>query len=371
MSSHLFSPLALRDLTLANRLVISPMCMYSAEDGSATDWHLIHLGGLSQSGAGMLVLEATAVEPEGRITAECLGLWSDANEAALARVLESVRRYSSMPITIQLAHAGRKASSRAPWDGGQLRPVDEGGWQPVAPSAIPHLDHEPAPAALDLVGIERIREAFVEATLRAARLGIEAAELHCAHGYLMHEFLSPLSNRRNDQYGGSLENRLRLPLEIFDDVRAIWPAERPLGVRISATDWAEDGWEIEQSVIFAQELKRHGCDWIDVSTGGVAQQQKIPVGPGFQVEFAERIRAETGLPTMAVGLITDPAQAETIIASGQADMVAMARGMLWNPHWPWQAAAELGAQVAVPPQYWRSAPYPVKELFKDAKIGGR
>jgi len=371
MNSHLFSPLTLRDLTLENRLVVSPMCMYSAEDGNATDWHLIHLGGLALSGAGLMMLEATGVEPEGRITAECLGLWSDENEAALARVLHAVRQYSSIPIAIQLAHAGRKASSRAPWDGGQLRTVNEGGWQPVAPSAIPHLDSEAAPAELDLAGIERIREAFVESALRAARLGIDAVELHCAHGYLMHQFLSPLSNRRTDQYGGSLENRLRLPLEIFDDVRAIWPADRPLGVRISATDWVEGGWEIEQSVIFARELKRRGCDWIDTSTGGLSQHQKIPVGPGFQVEFAERIRAETGIPPMAVGLITDPAQAESIIATGQADMVAMARGLLWNTHWPWQAAAELGAQVKAPPQYWRAIPYPYKGVFEGAKGGGR
>ncbi len=371
MSSQLFTPYRLGDLELPNRVVVSPMCQYSAEDGSATDWHLIHLGSLANSGAGLLVIEATAVAPEGRITGGCLGLYSDANEQALGRVLEGVRRYSRMPIAIQLGHAGRKGSSLPPWLGGKLQPVSDGGWVPVAPSMRPYADDEPAPAELDHAGIRQIRDAFVDAARRAARLGIDAVELHFAHGYLMHQFLSPLANGRDDRYGGALANRMRLPLEVFDAVRDAWPSERPLGVRLSATDWVEGGWDLEQSCTLGEELKARGCSWLDVSSGGLSPQQKIPIGPGYQVPLARELRARVGLPTIAVGLITEPAQAEAIVADGDADLVALARGLLWDPHWPWHAAAELDGKVDAPPQYWRAPPHGVRNLFRDERVGMR
>ncbi len=371
MTSQLFSPFKLRSLALENRIVVSPMCQYSAENGSATDWHLMHLGSLSLSGAGLLFLEATAVEPAGRITPGCLGLYSDDNESALRRILDAVRRYSDMPLGIQLAHAGRKGSSLPPWAGGQLQTTEQGGWQTVAPSAVPTLPGEPAPAALDPAGIERIRGAFVTSARRAARLGFDALELHCAHGYLLHEFLSPLTNRRDDAYGGVLENRMRLPLEVFDAVRAAWPAQRPLGVRVSATDWVEGGWDLGQTVELARALKRRGCDWIDASSGGLSPQQKIPLAPGYQVPFARRIREEAGIPTIAVGLITDPRHAEEIVAKGEADLVALARGTLWDPRWSWHAAAALGGQVRAPKQYWRAPPREAKDVFRETEFGMR
>jgi 2,4-dienoyl-CoA reductase-like NADH-dependent reductase (Old Yellow Enzyme family) len=369
--SVLFSPISLRGLQLANRVVVSPMCQYSADNGAATDWHVIHLGNLALSGAGMLFIEATAVEAIGRITPGCLGLWDDRTEAALQPVLATVRRHSKIPVTMQLAHAGRKASSRLPWDGGQLIPVGEGGWAPHAPSAVSQKEGEPPPVALDRAGLDRVRTAFVETAKRAMRLGIDAIELHAAHGYLMHEFLSPIANRRDDDYGGPLENRMRFPLEIFDAVRAVLPPDRPLGVRVSATDWVEGGWDLEQTIVFAKALKARNADWIDVSSGGVSPLQKIPLGPGYQVPLAEAIRKATGLTTMSVGLITDARQAETIIASGQADLVALARGMLYDPRWGWHAAAELGATVDAPPQYWRAPPHEHKNLFGDTISGGR
>ncbi|HEY0848244.1 MAG TPA: NADH:flavin oxidoreductase/NADH oxidase [Noviherbaspirillum sp.] len=368
--SKLFTPISLGKLTLPNRIVIAPMCQYSAEDGAATSWHQMHLGHLSLSGAGMLIIEATAVEPAGRISPADVGLWCDRTEQALDAVLQSVRKYSSMPLAIQLAHAGRKASTRVPWEGGQSIPsTAPRGWKTFAPSAIPFAEHDETPTALDAAGLQRIREAFTTAARRADRLGFDVIELHAAHGYLMHEFLSPLSNRREDAYGGSLENRIRFPLEIFEGIRASVP-DKPVGIRVSATDWVEGGWDIEQTVVFAQELKKRGCDFIDVSSGGLSAQQKIPLGPGYQVPFAERIKRETGMPTIAVGLITEAEQAEDILASGKADMVALARGILYNPRWPWHAAAKLGAQVDAPPQYWRAVPREVKHLFTD-KIPGR
>ena len=370
--SQLFTPFALGPLTLPNRIVIAPMCQYSAEDGQATDWHLIHLGQLSLSGAGLLIIEATAVEADGRITCGDLGLYSDATEAALARVLQALRRFSPMPIAIQLAHAGRKSSSRAPWDGGlQVRPDEPGGWMPDAPSALPHGPHEVPPHALDAVGLLRVRQAFVDTAVRAHRLGLDAIELHAAHGYLLHQFLSPLSNQRTDVYGGPLENRMRFPLEVFDAMRAALPAAYPLGVRISATDWVDGGWDLQQSIAFSLALRERACTFMHVSSGGVSPQQKIALGPNYQVEFAEAIRKATGLPTMAVGLITEPEQAEEIISRGQADMVALARGILYNPHWPWHAAARLGAQVQAPRQYWRSQPRGLTTLFGDIRIGQR
>lgn len=363
--SALFTPISLGSLTLANRIVVAPMCQYSAHDGSATDWHMIHLGQLALSGAGLLIIEATGVEPEGRISPGDLGLWSDDNEAALARVLKAIRAYSRIPVSIQLAHAGRKASTHVPWEkDGAFIPVSEGGWPVVAPSPIPFNSDEPNPIALDHAGLARVREAFAAATRRAARLGLDAIEVHSAHGYLLHEFLSPLSNQRTDEYGGSLENRMRFPLEVFDAVRAAFPADKPVGVRISGTDWVEGGWDVEQSIRFTQELQRRGSAYIHVSSGGLSPAQRIPAGPNYQVPMAEKIKAATGLTTITVGLITEPEQAEQLVAEGKADMIALARAMLYDPHWPWHAAAKLGAQVTVPPQYLRSQPHGHKHLFK-------
>lgn len=363
--SALFTPVSIGSLTLTNRIVVAPMCQYSAAaDGSATDWHMIHLGQLALSGAGLLIIEATGVEPAGRITPSDLGLYSDDNEAALARVLKAVRTYSRIPISIQLAHAGRKASTRVPWEGDDFLSVAEGGWPVVAPSPIPFNAGEPNPIALDHAGLARVREAFAAAARRAARLGLDAIELHSAHGYLLHEFLSPLSNQRTDEYGGSLENRMRFPLEIFEAIRAAFPADKPVGVRISGTDWVEGGWDVEQSIRYTQELQRRGSAYIHVSSGGLSPAQKIPAGPNYQVPMAEKIKAATGLTTITVGLITEPEQAEQLVAEGKADMIALARAMLYDPHWPWHAAAKLGAQVTVPPQYLRSQPHGHKDLFK-------
>ena len=362
--SKLFSTVTLGKLILSNRIVVSPMCQYSAQDGQASDWHLIHLGHMALSGAGLLFIEATAVSPEGRISGGDLGLWSGQTEKALARVIKSIRQYSDIPIGMQLAHAGRKASTQVPWQGGQSLSPESGGWQTVAPSALPFAAEGAEPLALDHTGLQRIRDDFASAARRAHSLGIDAIELHAAHGYLLHQFLSPLSNTRGDQYGGTLDNRMRFPLEVFEAIRGAVPGDTPVGVRISATDWVAGGWDIEQSVVFAKELQRRGCVFIDVSSGGLSPLQQIPAEPGYQVPFAERIRRETGLPTIAVGLITEPEQAERIISSGQADMVALARGMLYDPRWPWHAAAKLGAQVDAPKQYLRAQPREIKTLFK-------
>jgi 2,4-dienoyl-CoA reductase-like NADH-dependent reductase (Old Yellow Enzyme family) len=370
--SQLFSKYTLGQLQLHNRIAIAPMCQYSASEGDATDWHMIHLGQLALSGAGILFTEATAVTPEGRITDGDLGLWSDANEAALAKVIAAIRRHSPIPLAIQLGHAGRKASSRKPWEGGaHIPPSDADGWQTVAPSALPHAPGEAAPVALDEAGLAAIKEAFVAAAKRAHRLGFEAIELHAAHGYLLHQFLSPISNQRPDAYGGSLDKRMRFPLEVFEAVRAAVPESMVVGVRISASDWVEGGWDIEQSVVFSQRLKEAGTHFMHVSSGGISPLQKIPVGPGYQIDFAARIKRETGLPTIGVGLITEAKQAEGIVAQGEADIVALARAMLYDPRWPWHAAAELGAQVQAPPQYWRSQPHELKNLFGDTRLGQR
>ena len=361
---RLFTPLRAGGLTLANRIVIAPMCQYSAIDGCMTDWHLIHLGSLALSGAALLTIEATAVVPEGRITYADVGLWSDETEAAIARTLESVRRWSDMPIAIQLAHAGRKASHEIPWKGGrQIQPGERNGWQTESPSAIPFEPTEHPPAALDRAGLARVRDAFAGAARRAARIGIDAVQLHGAHGYLLHEFLSPLSNHRDDEYGGSLENRMRFPLEVFDAVRAAFPADRSVSVRVSGTDWAEGGWDAQQTVAFAQALEARGCAAIHVSSGGLTPEQKIPVGPGYQVPLARAVKQATSMPVVAVGLITDYDHAEAIIASGDADMIALARGILYDPRWPWHAAAHLGAKVRAPNQYLRSQPRQFRELF--------
>jgi len=371
VTSTLFQPINLRELRLPNRIMISPMCQYSATDGNANDWHLIHLGQLALGGAGLLCVEASAVEAIGRITPGCLGLYSDDNEAAFRWLMTSLRRHSDMPLAIQLAHAGRKGSSHSPWDGGKLIEPKAGGWEPIAPSALPFSPSEPPPREMNAADFDRVREAFVHAARRAAAVGFDAIELHAAHGYLLHQFLSPLANRRSDRYGGTLENRMRFPLEVFSAMRKVWPEAKPFGVRVSASDWIEGGWDLPQTIEFATRLKTLGCDWIDASSGGLAPEQKIPLGPGYQVPFAAAIRKQVGIPTVAVGLITEPRQAEDIIAAGGADMVALARGMLFDPHWAWRAAAELGGEVRAPKQYWRAAPRGAESIFSDAKIGQR
>jgi NADPH2 dehydrogenase len=319
----------------------------------------------------MFCIEATHVEAVGRITPGCLGLWNDATEAALRPIIASVRKHSTTKVAMQLAHAGRKGSSHVPWDGGQQIPMDRGGWQTEGPSAVPHKEGELAPLALDAAGLGRVRDAFVAAATRAERLGLDALELHSAHGYLLHQFLSPISNRRTDEYGGSLQNRMRYPLQVFDAIREVFPADKPIGVKLSATDWVEGGWDLAQSIEYAKELTKRDVDWIDASSGGVSPLQKIPLSPGYQVPFAQAIKQATGVTTMAIGLITEAKQAEEIVASGKADMVALARGMLYDPRWGWHAAAELGGQVEAPPQYWRSQPSTQKALFGETRFGAR
>jgi len=367
MSPRLFTPLAVGDLQLSNRIVIAPMCQYSAEDGCTTDWHLIHLGQLALSGAALLTIEATAVLPEGRISYADVGLWDDRTESALARTLDGVRRWSDMPIAIQLAHAGRKASTDLPWQGGgQIAPDHPNGWQTVAPSALAFQDGENPPHALDRAGLDRVRDAFAAAAARAGRLGLDAVQIHAAHGYLLHEFLSPLSNLRDDDYGGSPENRMRFPLEVFEAVRAAFPADRPVSVRVSGTDWVEGGWDIAQTVAFAQALESRGCAAVHVSSGGLDPRQQIPVGPNYQVPLARAVKQAVGIPVIAVGLITGYDQAEAIVATGDADLVALARTVLYDPRWPWHAAAHLGASVKAAPQYLRCQPRQFRKLFDPA-----
>jgi 2,4-dienoyl-CoA reductase-like NADH-dependent reductase (Old Yellow Enzyme family) len=368
--STLFSPLALRSLKLPNRIVVSPMCQYVAKNGQATSWHLIHLGGLALSGAGLLFIEATAVEADGRITPGCLGLWDDATEAALRPVLAAVRAHSKIAVGIQLAHAGRKGSSRVPWQGGAQIPPPVG-WIAHAPSTLAQRQGETLPVALDEAGLERVRQAFVESTKRAARLGIDAIEIHAAHGYLLHQFLSPIANARADGYGGSLQNRMRFPLQIFDAVRAVFPSDKPVGVKVSATDWVDGGWDLEQTIAFSRELKKRGADWVTASSAGISPLQKIVLGAGYQVPFAKAIKDAVGIATVAVGLITEAQQAEEIVSSGKADFVALARGILYDPRWGWHAAAQLGGTVSAPPQYWRAPPHQHKVLFGEVVYGAR
>lgn len=374
MSSQLFSPVSLGRLSLPNRIVIPPMCQYSACDGQATDWHLMHYGAFSHSGAGLLIMEATAVTPEGRISPDDLGLWSDGCEAALGRVVAAIRGYSSIPLGLQLAHAGRKASRYAPWKGSGVAPQGQGGWLPEAPSPLTYqqgTNEDVTPRELSPEDCERLVAAFAEAARRAARIGFDALEVHGAHGYLLHEFLSPISNARTDKYGGSLEKRMAFPLAVFEAVRRAFPADRPVGMRISGSDWVPGGWNVEESCRLAVELQKRGSAYIHVSGGGLSPEQQLKPGPGYQADMAARIRRElataTGgqgaMPVIAVGLITEPEQAETLIVSGQADMVALGRAMLYNPRWPWHAAARLGATVTAPPQYWRSVPHGHKGLF--------
>jgi 2,4-dienoyl-CoA reductase-like NADH-dependent reductase (Old Yellow Enzyme family) len=362
--SALFTPFRVGALELRNRIVIAPMCQYSAVDGCMTDWHVIHLGHLALSGAALLTIEATAVLPEARITYADVGLWNDATEAAIARTLESIRRWSDIPIAIQLAHAGRKASTEVPWKGGaQVPPDHPNGWQTFAPSAIPFAAGQQPPVALDRDDLTRVREAFAAAAQRAARLGVDAVQLHCAHGYLLHEFLSPLSNRRDDEYGGSPENRMRFPLEVFDAVRAAFPADLAVSMRVSGTDWADGGWDIDQTIAFARALEARGCAAMHVSSGGLTPAQQIPVGPSYQVPLARAVKKATRMPVIAVGLITEFEQAEAVVGTGDADLIALARTILYNPRWPWHAAAYFGTQVKAPDQYLRSQPRQYPDLF--------
>jgi NADPH2 dehydrogenase len=354
--STLFSPFPLRDVTFANRVAVAPMCQYSAVDGTPGDWHLMHLGQLAISGAGLLICEATGVSPEGRITPDCTGLYSDDNEVAFARLVAFCHSIAPLKMGIQLGHSGRKGSTRAPWlDGGPLTEA-EGAWDPPAPSSVPYLDGWTPPLALDADGLKKMKDDFVQAARRSARIGFDLVEIHAAHGYLLHQFLSPVTNRRDDAYGGGLEARMRFPLEVFEAVRAVFPADKPVTVRLSATDWIDGGWDLAQSEVFCHELKALGCDLIHVTSGGLDQRQQITTGPGYQTEMAARIRQSVDLPTMAVGEITDPVQAETIVRTGQADMVALARGLLWDPRWVWKAAVELKAELDLPAPYARANP---------------
>jgi 2,4-dienoyl-CoA reductase-like NADH-dependent reductase (Old Yellow Enzyme family) len=350
----LFRPVRLAELTLGNRIVVSPMCQYTAVDGVANDWHLQHLASLSMSGAALVVIEANDVEPEGAFTKGCLALHTDASENALARIVDVCHQRGTAAIGLQLTHGGRKAACNVPWEGGG-RPLSEaeGRWPTVAPSDIPYGPGWSVPDAYDLAGLARTRNAFAGAARRAARAGVDSLELHGAHGYLLHQFLTPLTNQRTDIYGGSPEKRMRFPLEVFRAVRDVWPAGKPLGVRISGNDWVEGGQTPDDAVAFASALKSLGCDFVCVSGGGLVPNASIKVGPAYQVPFAAKVRAETGLPVRAVGLISRAKQAEEIVASGQADMVALARAFLDDPRWGWHAAAELGATIAYPRQYER------------------
>jgi NADPH2 dehydrogenase len=372
--SLLFTPYTLPSprggLTLPNRIVVAPMCQYSAVEGCATDWHLMHWGNLLNSGAGLFTIEATAVTPEGRITPACLGLWDERTERALMDNLQRARKLAPhTAVCIQLAHAGRKASSALPWLGAQQLPESLGGWKTFAPSAVAYKEGEDAPTALTQAELDRVCDAYVAAAQRAQEMGIDAVEIHSAHGYLLHEFLSPLANQRIDAYGGSFENRVRYPLEVFAAVRAAF--QGPVGLRLSASDWVEGGWDGEQSAEFAKRLKALGCDFIHISSGGMSPLQKIALTAGYQVPLARQVRAASGLPTMAVGLITEPQQAEDILQAGDADLIAMARAFLYQPRWGWQAAAALGGQVDANPVYWRAPPREVAAVFSTAVVVAR
>ena len=355
MSSVLFSKFKMRGFELGNRIVVSPMGQYSADNGCATDWHMMHLGHLSVSGAALLITEATAVEMPGRLSKNDLGLWSDENEEALARIVAFCRKYGGAKLGIQLYHGGRKGSISTAWEGQRPISKENGGWTIYGPSDNPYPGRN-TPEMLDDAGIARAISAFANAAKRADRIGFDVLEIHGAHGYLIHNFLSPLSNLRTDRYGGSRQGRMRFALEVYEAIRIVWPDHKPLGMRISATDWVDGGWSLDDSVALATELRRRNCDFITASSGGAVPEQKLKVEPGYQVPFAERIRRETGIATMAVGLITEPRHAEAIVSSGQADLVALGRGMLFNPRWPWHAAMELGDEVYYPPQYERSHP---------------
>ncbi len=357
-------------LTLSNRVVVAPMCQYSAVNGEAQDWHLMHWGNLLNSGAGLFIIEATGVTPEGRITPVCLGLWDDRTEAALKDKLTRARSLApATPVFIQLAHAGRKASSASPWAGGQLLSKEQGGWDMVAPSAIPQLKDERLPHELSKTELSELIAAFVIAAQRAERIGIDGIELHGAHGYLLHQFLSPIANQRTDEYGGSYENRIRFPLELFAAVRKAY--QGVLGIRISASDWIEGGWTPEETADFAARLKPLGCNFVHISSGGISPLQKIAIGPNYQVPFAKIVKDKSGIPTMTVGLITEPTQAEDILQKGDADLIALARAFLYKPRWAWEAAAALGGIVPSNERYWRCLPREAQAIFGDVKVGQR
>lgn len=362
--SQLFTEVTIGDVALDNRIVIAPMCQYSAEEGKATAWHRIHLGNLALSGAGLLIIEATAVEPQGRISPQDLGLWDDETEQALRVVLEDIRQYSPVKIGIQLGHAGRKASVSVPWLGGKQLSPQEGGWQTISASALAHDPAERPPLEMTKQDLARVKQAFVDSALRAVALGIEVIEIHAAHGYLLHQFLSPLSNQRSDEYGGSLENRLRFTQEVFSAVREAVPASVAVGIRISATDWVEGGWDLEQSVVLTKKIEALGGAYVHVSSGGLSPLQSIKVTAGYQVPFAKALRQQTRMPVIAVGLITEPQHAEAILQQGEADLIALARGALYDPRWPWHAAAALHGAVHIAPQYRRAEPHGVKGTVK-------
>ena len=355
MTQPLFAPFRLRSVTFPNRIGVSPMCQYSSQDGFANDWHLVHLGSRAQGGAGLVMMEASAVLAEGRISDGDLGIYKDEHVPKLKQIVSFLHTQGAKA-GIQLAHAGRKGSMSVPFDGERLLKSDEGGWTPLAPSPVAFSADYAVPQALDEAGIQAVVSAFAQAARRAEAAGFDFVEIHGAHGYLLHEFLSPLANRRTDNYGGSFENRTRLILEVAQAVRGAWPDRLPLFVRISATDWMEGGWTVDESVKLARMLGNAGVDLVDCSSGGQVPNAKIPVGPGFQVPFAARIRKETGVPTAAVGMITDPSQANAIVANGEADMVLLAREMLRDPYWPVHAAAALGEPASWPAQYLRAAP---------------
>jgi 2,4-dienoyl-CoA reductase-like NADH-dependent reductase (Old Yellow Enzyme family) len=352
--AHLFEPLTIRSVTLANRIVVSPMCEYSSVDGFSNDWHLVHLGSRAVGGAALVMTEATAVTPVGRISPQDLGIYDDGHVPGLARIVRFIHGQKARA-GIQLAHAGRKGSTRRPWEGGGAIPREQGGWEPVGPTTEPFAPDYPMPCALTVPEIAGIVDAFRTAARRAIGAGFDVVEIHAAHGYLIHEFLSPLINTRTDEYGGSFDNRVRLCLEIVDAVRGVWPERLPVFVRISATDWKEGGWDLDQAVALAKLMGDHGVDLVDCSSGGAVHDQQIVVGPGYQVPFAERIRRDAGVATGAVGLITQAAQADTIIRAGQADVVLLARELLRDPYWPLHAADQLDQVVPWPPQYLRAA----------------
>lgn len=353
--SQLFSPLQIGDIQFRNRVFVSPMCQYSSQDGMPNDWHLVHLGSRAVGGAGLVCMEATAVTPEGRISLTDMGLWSDAHAEAFGRITQFIREQGAVP-AIQLAHAGRKGSTAVPWQGGKALADGQGAWTTLAPSALPFAESDPTPHALSISELDELVTTFAAAAVRAKAAGFDCVEIHMAHGYLLHEFLSPLANRREDDYGGSLENRMRLPLRVAAAVREVWPANLPLFVRISATDWMDGGWDLEQSLVLSRQLKELGVDMIDCSSGGLLPNASIPIGAGYQTAFAEAIRRDVGIPTITVGMITAPAQAEHILRTGQADAVMLARELLRDPYWPLHAAHALHADIDWPVQYQRAKP---------------
>ena len=350
MSSQLFSPIELRGLKLNNRVVVSPMCQYISDDGAANDWHLMHYGSFAMGAAGLVVQEMTNVSAEARITYKCAGMYSDTQEAAAKRVVDFCKKFGAARIGIQLAHAGRKGSTTLPMLGGKSLTQSEGAWATFAPSALPYAPDWQVPQALDKAGMDKIKADFVNAVKRCERVGYDLIEFHAGHGYLIHQFLSPLSNQRTDAYGGSAENRMRFPLEVFAAMRAAWPADKPMGARTSAVDWVEGGLSVEQTVQFAAELKKLGCDYVDVSSGGLDPRQQVPLAPGYNAQFAARVKKETGVTTRTVGLIADAKLAEQIVSSGQADLIAIGRAAMWDPRWAWHAALELGTEANYPPR---------------------